>query len=290
MRQPFLIKPKAPISLAHKLQYAIWLQLGKIMPGHTACHQAYREHRAIQKKYQDWLQHSPEDGLSPTEIKTIFNDPFETYIDDINGRRDLFETRPPEHTFQGVILPLIREVIHHDPQVQSILEIGAYYGYINHILAKEFPHMHVYGIDFPDCMSAINQEFTQPNLKFLSGYALDQLESGELTADIVYFVSTATRLKNKEYKRYLNAIKRYIVLNEPLIELPGGGLIDPADLPTHRSTPVVYHPSSDHYPPCFIHNYKAIAEEQGFKVLHYRVYTPPFTQNHLRIEMVAVKQ
>ena len=94
------------------------------------------------------------------------------------------------------------------------------------------------------------------------------LEKAELTPDLVYMTSTAVVIKNAELHRYASWVAkhgRYLVFNEPLYNLPGGGVIDPGSVPAAESLPAYEYPPRGGIPGslCWTHNYRGIAEAAG---------------------------
>jgi hypothetical protein len=252
-----------------------------------------REHkRQARAKTKHWLASSPPDRLSAAEVKELSSYPWDAYEKDLATRRYVF-TKPMEETLQGQTVPLMRHLIKNDSSLKKLVEIGCYYAYVCYRLAQEFPALQVIGVDFPSLLKRVNQEFARPNLEIIPGYALELMEAGTVTGDLYFTCSTMTRFKNLELKRYLACIKKhgkYLVINEPLFQLPGQKIVHPDTVSPDKSVPVFYEyiPLYLSQPPCFVHNYKAICANMGFSILHYHVYIPKFTAYpHYRIEMVA---
>jgi hypothetical protein len=253
--------------------------------------------QADELKYISYVRNarSPGDRLTPHEVADMTA--HQISHEDLDTRRQYHRDYPIERTFQGLAAPLVEEVLRTDPDVRSVLNIGANYAYVDHWMAERHPDVLFQGVDFPPNLPEYNAEFARPNLKIHSGYAIEMLERGEIKADVVYFSSTATCIKNREIREYLVSLfktARYVIFNEPLFNLPGDGIIDPTTVDPHDSVP-------SHIPQsaalatgkaapacylCYTHNYKAIAEQCGFQVVHYRAYRPEFTD--LRwLQMVA---
>lgn len=191
---------------------------------------------------------------------------------------------------QGLTIPLVREVIKRDPSIKSILEIGANYGFILSVIAREFPHIQIHGNDLPWAMVRMNEEFKEPNLSFSSGYPLEDLEAGKIRGDLIITVSTAVRIRGAELKRYFDALNksgaRWYVANEVMIPHQNGIVPYPCKIDPDQSLPVVYKNSGPGMPPCYAHNYKAILEAKGWKIEHYRLYAPLAPEEY-RLELVA---
>jgi hypothetical protein len=213
-------------------------------------------------------------------------------MQDKDIRRESFRTTPLERTFQGQLLPMIEALTRQDPGIKSFLNIGVHYGYIDNVLAQKYPRCRFTGVDFPANTAEFNDDFRQPNLEFRAGYALDLLEKGELSADVAWFCSVAYEIKNKEVREYLTVLKkrvRYVIFNEPIYILPGGAVLDPCQVPSSYSEPVYSHKvhlANRVGPLAYVHNYKALAEECGLEILHYKVFKPEFSNLRL-VQMVA---
>lgn len=227
------------------------------------------------------LARSPEPRLNAAEIEHL--SAYLTEVFDRDIRRAFFDSRPLAQTFPGLLVPLIDAVIERDPRVASVMNIGAYYFFADHVLAMRHPTVRFQGVDLPDRLAEFNAEFLCDNLVAVSGYALDLIESGSLRADVVAFSATAAEIKNNELQRYFEVVKpfaRWIVLSEPLYSLPGGAIVDPDDLPIDQSLAIYALP---HYLPhrkgplSRAHNYRAMLERAGYEVRHYHAFRPAFT-------------
>jgi hypothetical protein len=178
-----------------------------------------------------------------------------------------FEENPVEETIQGQAIPMIESILDRDPAVRSVLNIGARYAYVDHVLACHHPEITFTCVDFGEKFIEVNRSLDRDNIRFIDGYALTLLEKGEITGDIAFFSSTAVLINNRELRRYMRALAkdtRYVVINEPIIAPVNGAVVDPSRLPLDRQIP-----TADR---CLIHNYRAIAEEAGFEVLHYHLF------------------
>jgi hypothetical protein len=209
-------------------------------------------------------------------------------------RQEYFRTTPLERTFQGLVVPLVEEVLKRDRSVRHVMNIGANYAYIDHVLASRHPQVQFTAVDFAPNLDGYNAEFKRDNLRFVSGYALDLLERAEVKPDLVFFCCTLYEIKNAEIRRYLQLLGDlgcYVVINEPLYLLPGGGVVDPDSVPPTESRPVYSLPSpipGKFGPVALVHNYRALVEENGYRLLHYRGFQPEFT-NLRMVQVVAEK-
>ena len=249
-----------------------------------------RELDHLQREAYIQKARSPGSRVSESEIRELAS--FMLDVQDLPMRRSYFEGRPIEQTFQGLALPLIDWVLAYDKNVLSVLNIGAHYGYCDHVLAKRHPDVSFLSVDFAPNLREFNQEFIRENLDFRTGYALDLLESQEVRPDVVLMSSTATVIKNSEIKRYLKNVARlgsYMVFNEPLYNLPGHAVIDPIVVSLDESVPAYQYRMHDGSAGslCYTHNYRALAEEAGMEIVYYKVFRPPFTD--LRMAQVIAK-
>jgi len=234
---------------------------------------------------------SPGSRITDSEISELAT--FMLDVQDLAMRRKYFEERPIEQTFQGLTLALIDWVLAYDKSINSVLNIGAHYGYCDHVLAQRNPNVSFLSVDFAPNLREFNQEFICVNLDFKTGYALDLLESNEVNPDVVLMSSTATVIKNREVKRYLENVARlgsYMVFNEPLYNLPGNAVIDPISVPVDESVPAYQYRMHDGSAGslCYTHNYRALAAEAGMEVIYYRVFRPSFTD--LRMAQVIARR
>jgi hypothetical protein len=232
---------------------------------------------------------SPGSRLTQDEIEDLAA--FMLNVQELPSRREYFRTRPIETTFQGLVIPLIDWVAEHDSKIKLILNIGAHYGFCDHVNASRHPGIQFLSIDFAPNLAEFNEEFTRDNLRFHSGYALDCLEGGEIKPDVILMSSTAVVIKNAEISRYLKFAKEagsYFILNEPLYNLPGEGIVDPLTVNPDESIPAYQYVMSDGKagPLCYTHNYKRLAENAGMNVIVYRAFRPNFTDLRM-VQLIA---
>ena len=229
------------------------------------------------------------DRLTPDELRDMVA--FQVSAEDLEWRRSYFRTTPLDQTFQGRVIPLIDALLAADPAIRSVMNVGVRYGFADHVMAARHPGVRFIGVDFMPDLAQMNRELARENLSFVSGYALDLLREGRVRADVVLFSSTALTINNAELRHYLRLVAaraRYVVFNEVVHHSPDGALVDPLSLGVDGSLPVRRQPGGAAAPLNIVHNYKAIVEEAGFKVLHYRLAPfPPFEP--YRLEVVAVK-
>jgi hypothetical protein len=243
-----------------------------------------QENARIREHHQKFRERSEIDHLSATEIE-YWASRVNT-LDHIENRREGFRTLPVDKNLHAFAAPLMDRLIAFDPSIRSAVEVGVYWGAVIDYLAGKYPAIQFTGVDIMRDLKTLNAEFDRRNLQFVSGYAVDMLEQGELSADALFFNVTATRMTENELFRFLRAIAsqcRYVVISEPLMHRPGGEVVNPDRL--RRSTPTAL--SAPEWPPQFVHNYRALAETGGFKTLHYRVYEPEFWRGIHRIDYIG---
>lgn len=131
---------------------------------------------------------------------------------------DLDAAVPLNQRISGQILPLLESVLQQEG-IRHVVEIGSANSTILSYLASTYPAIDFLGIDF--YMSPEVKALERANLQFMTGYALDILEAGQLRQpiDVVCFQFTGTLVLPKEFRRYFQAFQRlgirYVVLNEP---------------------------------------------------------------------------
>ncbi len=226
--------------------------------------QALKHFRDKQDFEAGYRQYEKNDHLTEQQIAEIVD--YQTHVYS-TPRHSHFEENPVEETVQGWVIPMIESILECDPAARSVLNVGARYAYVDHVLASRHPEISFTCVDFSQMFIEVNRDFERDNIHFVDGYALLLLEKSEIAGDIVFFSSTATLINNLELRRYMRVLAktaRYVVFNEPVDPPMNGAVIDPDRLPIDRQ--VV---SADR---CLIHNYRAIAEEAGFEVLHYHLF------------------
>lgn len=101
---------------------------------------------------------------------------------------------------------------------KTVLEIGTGNGDVVALLAEEFPDVHFTGVDF-DVSNATEKHVARNNLKFVAGYPLELLESGDLDAELMFAASTFTVVGPVELDRYAEVFKERnfntIMLTDP---------------------------------------------------------------------------
>jgi hypothetical protein len=258
-----------------RLRIAIGRRLNKyIVPARQL---AFVENRANVMRAR-----SPGARLVPEQIEHLRK--YMLDVQDRDIRREYFRATPIERTFQGLILPLVAEVLEGDPSISSVMNVGVSYAHIDGLLARTYPAVRFTCVDFATNLADYNAEFARENLEFRSGYAMEMMESGELRADVMLMSSAAYEIKNAEVRRYFELFAknggRYVVLNDPIYPLPGGAIVDPDDVSLDESRPV--HSLQGvgvhrHGPLARVHNYRKMLEAAGFEVIHYHVFRPQFT-------------
>lgn len=234
------------------------------------------EHRHYVRKAR-----SPGNRLTPAEVGALSQ--YMLDVQDLELRREHFKTVDIERTFQGLLLPMVTELLKVDPSIGRIVNIGVNYAHIDSLLAQQFPVVRFTAVDFATNLQDFNREFQRDNLEFVSGYALELFEQGRLNADVVMMSSVAYEIKNAEIRRYFETIasrSRYLILNEPIYLMPGGAAIDPDQVALEDSKPVFSYAGRTRRKPgplALVHNYRAMLEAAGFELLHYQVFRPSFT-------------
>jgi hypothetical protein len=164
---------------------------------------------------------------------------------------------------------LIRSVLDMGRTHNRVVDIGSSYARVDAILAKEYPDATWDMVDFPTTLEQENQDIKLDNMGFHSAYGLEFLEQTDKQYDIVIFNRTFTMMGRSQIAEYLKVLRgkaRYIVFGEPCwIEFEPGNLnIDRISLDFPRS-----HGSF------LVHNYRALVEAEGYRVLHYDAQREP---------------
>lgn len=201
----------------------------------------------------------------------------------LEQRKNYFKTADHSKTFHGLIIPHIVSVLKSDAKLKSVLNIGCNYGYMDSIMAKQFPQVKFSGIDVNENIKEYNKDLILPNLEFISGYALEKLESNKLAADLVYFSSTATVIRNNELKKYFSILvnkSKYVAISEPIWPLPNKKIIAPHEISVQKSLPafIQKNPLTSQFGYlCYVHNYKELLQNAGFKITYYNFFKPEFS-------------
>lgn len=241
----------------------------------------YQQRLTLDEHYRIWKARSPGDRLSEAEIARYSGDLLVHDLLKPEQIEDLgFMERMVKNAIQGQIATLLEKVFAFDPSVRSVLNIGVYNAFVDHYMARIHPDIQFTGIDFWHNLAEYNTQLELPNFRWLRGYALDIIEAGEASGDVTFFSSTAARIKNAELRRYLRNLSKtakYVIFNEPLFRTLDGLSRSPDSVNPHESEPIQIYPVSagdreGGYPPCLVHNYRALVSEH-FDVVHF--YTSP---------------
>jgi hypothetical protein len=214
-------------------------------------------------------------------------------MQELERRRDYFATTDITRTFQGQMIPLIEKIIAADPSVKKVVNIGAHYAYADSVLAQRFPEVDFLSVDFAANLAEFNAEFIRPNLQFRPGYAMKMLLENALDADVFFMSSTCVVIQHHELQAYFDEFfkrARYVALNEPIYVAPGGLILDPQSLRADESRPVFQYVDFEGDPGslCYVHPYRKMLEQSGFKVPYYHAFQPDFSDLRL-VQLIAQK-
>jgi hypothetical protein len=202
---------------------------------------------------------------------------------DLELRKKAFRETDPKATFHGIAYRVLEDLLARDKSIRSVLNIGCNYAYMDWLLARKYPSVRFHGIDVNIDVPEINADLKLPNNAFYSGYALEMIENGQLSADAVYMSSTSTVIRHQELAKYAELISqfaKYYLFSEPIWILPGDEIVNPKSLQPLGSIPALVqrHPLTGNYGYlCWIHNYYEILDKAGFEVIDYRFYRPEFS-------------
>ena len=123
-----------------------------------------------------------------------------------------------EQQQRGLILPLLGRALEGLEPGASVIEIGTGNGDVVAHLAAEHPELKFTGVDL-SVATAVRKHAGVANADFVEGYALDLLEDGRLSGDLVFSSSTWIVFTPPELRAYVRALTAAgvseIVLNEP---------------------------------------------------------------------------
>lgn len=255
------------------------LKVGKFLSGAIDLYKARKELTDIASVVH---AQALADRMSKSQFEQLRRHQTDTLALDIR-KRDFRNTETTK-SYQGIAYHVIDGLLERDRSVQSVLNIGCNYAYMDWLLAKKYPNVRFCGVDVNVDIPQINADLALPNTEFHSGYALEMLESGALGADLIYMSSTSTVIRNPELRKYLELISKrtkYCLFSEPIWRLPGDELRDPKTIHSQDSLPAFVQRDSltgNFGYLCWNHNYRGMLEQAGFDVIEYRFYRPEFTQ------------
>lgn len=237
--------------------------------------------------YTPWYikDHLKGPRLSPEAVDFVVKTSDE-YLADYKNHLDTYSDAQLEASTQGLVLPLLREIMEKDPIHRRILDVGSCYSRVFRKIALEFPDFIWDMVDFPTNLEALNTDIATPGMKFVSEYPLDFVERTDHKYDIVNINRTLAWMGIEQIGSYLKALEgraRYIVFAEPckILFEPGSLNIDAISLETPRCYHGVF----------FVHNYRALFEHFGYELIHYDADSssqPNTTPLHFIIRGVAV--
>jgi hypothetical protein len=149
------------------------------------------------KPYQDQLElsrlnyvlraRSPGNELSSEEVEALAQ--YQTSTFDLELRKQYFRKSLSDgvletHTLHGLVIPLIEKVLKSDRSVNSVVDIGCNYAFVDHLLSMKYPDRVFIGVDVPKGIAEINSDLRSENLTVISGYALGLIKAGDLLGDV----------------------------------------------------------------------------------------------------------
>jgi hypothetical protein len=257
------------------------IELGRSLSEAIDLYKARKELNDVASVIQ--LQSFP-DRLSPHQFQRLVKQQEDTLH--LDQRKRQFRETDPSRLYQGIAYEIIRKLLAADPSIASVLNIGCNYAYMDWLLAKDHEKVDFRAIDVNPGLVEINADLKLKNTTFYSGYALELIERGKVTADLIYTSSASTVIRNEELRTYAKLIAaraKYYLISEPVWTLPGGEIIDPKTVHPLESVPAFLQReplTGDFGYLCWIHNYRAIMEEVGFEAIEYRFYKPDIGPHH----------
>ncbi|MGH7950195.1 MAG: class I SAM-dependent methyltransferase, partial [Candidatus Binataceae bacterium] len=166
---------------------------------------------------------------------------------------------------RGLVVPLVEKAIE-EVRPAQVLEIGCANGDVLAHLASRHPKIAFVGVDLS--VSNAERKHTFPNLRFVKGYALDLLRSGQIGGDVVFGNSTFCIFAPKELAAYMDALKdaRQLVISDPVT---WGN--------EHRAEPMPYSRHMDLY--MWWHNYYGYVSAAGFTIDHFQTVNFAYSYN-----------
>jgi hypothetical protein len=234
----------------------------------------------INHRYYVKKARSPGARLSQAEIQRWRS--YMMSVQEIESRRNYFETVDIENTFQGTFLELFDKAVETLPSLKTVGNIGVNYAYIDHLIAKRHPSIDFVGIDIMNNVAEANAHLALPNLEFMSGYALEILEEASAKFDALMMSSVAYEVKTIELQEYFNiACSKGVtfILNEPIYLMPGGRVVDPDTVPVDDAIPVYSYEGRlrrEPGPLAVVHNYRGMLLKAGYDIPYYRGLSTPF--------------
>lgn len=181
---------------------------------------------------------------------------------------------------------LLLEVLHKRSNIASVANIGARVDVASAYLAPCFPKIKFVSVDFQPNLREQNTllgDFS--NRDYLSGYALNLIQSGQLRTDLVFMTSTSVLFNASELDAYIQAFSdskvSTIVLNEPW--WPLGLLLKPPE----SVSPGMPYCSGVHGN--YHHNYIASLTKWGYSVIK-STLEPTNVDGMWCLQIVAVKE
>lgn len=257
------------------------IETGRKLSEAIDLYKARQELREIAHVIQ--LQSLP-DRLSPHQFNRLVKQQEDTLH--LDQRKKAFRENEPAKLYQGIAYEIVRKLLQTDRSIRSTLNIGCNYAYMDWLLAKEFEKVTFHAIDVNPGLVEINSDLQRENTRFYPGYALEYLESGKVSADLVYTSSASTVIRNAELRTYLRLIaqkSKYFLLSEPIWALPGGEILDPKTIHPIESVPAYLQReplTGDFGYLCWNHNYRSIINEAGFDIIEYRFWKPEIGPHH----------
>lgn len=111
---------------------------------------------------------------------------------------------PLEQQLRGLALPEIYAILDKAALAARVVEVGHGNGDLLAHLATRYPQHRFTGIDFSTKSAS---RYQAPNLAFVAGYALDDLEAGTLAGDVLFAASTFCYAGPLEMRNYAKAIR-----------------------------------------------------------------------------------
>lgn len=180
--------------------------------------------RELYLRYEKKASTREKGRLTENEIEEITQYQVDQVTSDFIGRSDLALSDDIINDSKSLSIHqrlglLAKTFLDNHPGIKSVANIGARVDIVSSYLAQKYPDISFISVDLQPNLAKHNSLLpSSPNWTFMSGYALDLLETGELAPDVILFSSTSVLFRNKELDQYFAAfskVTKYIVFNEP---------------------------------------------------------------------------
>ena len=248
-----------------------------------------RERNEFTDNYRKFTRNIQKGPLTPDQVaeittfqETMSND-YVTRSTELDVTKDLDESNLDGVSSRFKFLFLLQKFLKDHAEITTVCNIGARVDQYSSYLALRFPHKQFISEDFQTQLALHNSLLPQSlNWRFMSGYWLDLIRSGQLKADIYFTVSTSVLMNNKELNVYLDEVAKHakaVAFCEGwwarVVSL-SERIVPPEDVPKER-------PYRGGEYANYHHNYIAKLEERGFSIILSQIVPQADAYHYLQI-------